>query len=89
MFKASLVSSVTVFLLLISSGHYYVIGECTRPMEVGSCPECHSPIGGELHALVQGNRHAPEFDGAPGPRWSEDEDYQLAVLMQQQEYVWK
>ncbi|XP_076435286.1 NFX1-type zinc finger-containing protein 1-like isoform X2 [Babylonia areolata] len=67
-------------------GHYYVIGECGRPTERASCPECHADIGGENHALVGGNRHAPEFDDAEGPRWSQEEDERYALMLQMEEW---
>ena len=69
------------------AGHYYVIGECGRPTEVASCPECRSAIGGENHALVGGNRQAPEFDNAEGPVWTEERDLEYALMLQQQEFV--
>ena len=69
------------------AGHYYVIGECGRPTEVASCPECRSAIGGENHTLVGGNRQAPEFDNAEGPVWTEERDLEFALMLQQQEFV--
>lgn len=71
----------------ISTGHYYVVGECGRPLEEGRCPECQGAIGGQNHALIETNRHAPEMDEAEGPVWSEERDFQLAMLLQEQEYV--
>ncbi|KAL8625015.1 hypothetical protein ACOMHN_012024 [Nucella lapillus] len=67
-------------------GHYYVIADCGRPTEVASCPECHAPVGGEQHELAQGNRHAPEFDNAEGPRWNQEEDERFARMLQQEEW---
>lgn len=68
-------------------GHYYVIGECGRPMEVASCPECRNQIGGQNHALVNRNREAPEFDNAPGPRWTEEDDLEYAIRLQEEEFI--
>ena len=50
-------------------------------MEQGVCPDCHSSVGGHSHQLDDSNRHAPEFDGALGPLWSEDEDRRLAEML--------
>ncbi|XP_069077151.1 NFX1-type zinc finger-containing protein 1-like [Pleurodeles waltl] len=36
-------------------GHLYTVGECGRPMQESSCPECGSAIGGQQHNPVQGN----------------------------------
>lgn len=32
-----------------SNGHRYFVGECGKPMQQSSCPECHEPIGGQNH----------------------------------------
>jgi hypothetical protein len=37
------------------NGHPYSVGECGRPMESISCPECGAPIGGHDHQPNQGN----------------------------------
>ncbi|XP_043397834.1 NFX1-type zinc finger-containing protein 1 [Chelonia mydas] len=36
-------------------GHLYTIGECGRPMQQSSCPECGATIGGQNHALTRDN----------------------------------
>ncbi|XP_069477992.1 NFX1-type zinc finger-containing protein 1-like isoform X2 [Ambystoma mexicanum] len=36
-------------------GHLYTVGECGRPMEESSCPECGAAIGGQNHNPAQGN----------------------------------
>jgi len=46
------------------NGHPYAVGECGGPMEVSVCPECKEPIGGTQHRAIEGNRLAPEIDGA-------------------------
>ncbi|NWI95929.1 RN213 ligase, partial [Pitta sordida] len=44
-----------VFLLTVCpNGHPCTVGECGRPMEMSSCPDCHAPIGGIEHKPVQG-----------------------------------
>lgn len=68
-------------------GHYYVIGECGRPNQVAECPECRGVIGGEAHALAEGNRFAPEFDNAEGPVWSVERDEDYARELQEQEWA--
>ena len=37
------------------NGHIYAIGECGRPVEQRSCPECGEIIGGKRYHLAQGN----------------------------------
>ena len=37
------------------NGHFYVVGECGRPMEQSVCPECRARIGGQHHVPEQGN----------------------------------
>lgn len=36
-------------------GHFYSVGNCGGPMEVSTCPECGSSIGGRNHQSEQGN----------------------------------
>ncbi|XP_067416155.1 NFX1-type zinc finger-containing protein 1-like [Emydura macquarii macquarii] len=36
-------------------GHLYTIGECGRPMQQSSCPECGAAIGGQNHVLTRDN----------------------------------
>ena len=31
------------------NGHLYTVGECGRPMEESSCPQCKEKIGGRIH----------------------------------------
>eukprot|EP00033_Pygsuia_biforma_P004585 GCRY01005027.1.p1 GENE.GCRY01005027.1~~GCRY01005027.1.p1 ORF type:complete len:2003 (+),score=401.39 GCRY01005027.1:144-6152(+) len=50
------------------NGHLYVIGECGGAMEFGRCPDCGAAIGGNNHAVVQGNTHS-NVDGSQGPSW--------------------
>jgi len=38
------------------NGHYYSIGECGRPMETSTCPQCGASIGGNDHNLLNNNR---------------------------------
>ncbi len=33
-------------------------------MEKSKCPDCGASIGGQDHALLQGNQHAGEIDGS-------------------------
>ncbi|KAI5056536.1 hypothetical protein GOP47_0028354 [Adiantum capillus-veneris] len=40
---------------LCGCGYMYIIGDCTRPAAVGTCPKCHKTIGGYDHALQPGN----------------------------------
>ena len=40
------------------NGHPYSIGECGRPMQMGNCPDCGAPIGGQHHQNVSGVRDA-------------------------------
>ncbi len=32
-----------------AEGHLFTIGECGRPMQTSSCPQCGSPVGGNSH----------------------------------------
>lgn len=68
-------------------GHYYVVGECGRPLETASCPECHNVIGGENHAVAEGNRWAPEVDEAEGPVWDAQRDLEYALMLQREEWA--
>ena len=36
------------------NGHLYSVGNCTRPMQMASCPECGKPIGGQSHNDARG-----------------------------------
>lgn len=36
-------------------GFIYIIGNCTRPFQEGTCPQCHRRIGGTNHQLLPGN----------------------------------
>ncbi|ESO98812.1 hypothetical protein LOTGIDRAFT_114003 [Lottia gigantea] len=65
-----------------ANGHYYSVGDCSRPLEKSICPECSHEIGGLNHALVGGNIPAPEFDDAEGPVHTEESDYLLALELQ-------
>ena len=40
------------------NGHYYSIGDCTKPATVSVCPTCKSQIGGQGHQLSAGNLEA-------------------------------
>ena len=40
---------------LCPNGHQYFIGECGRPQQETSCPDCGVRIGGTGHRLAQGN----------------------------------
>lgn len=52
------------------NGHVYAIGDCGGAMEVSTCPDCKSKIGGESHRLKDDNAVAPEMDGATKSAWS-------------------
>ncbi|XP_045199802.2 NFX1-type zinc finger-containing protein 1-like [Mercenaria mercenaria] len=54
------------------NNHIYAIGECGGAMERGRCPECKEEIGGEQHRLTDGNKLAPEMDGATFAAYSEE-----------------
>eukprot|EP00899_Mesostigma_viride_P023399 jgi/Mesvir1/4243/Mv22211-RA.1 len=43
-------------------GEVYFIGECTRPDQVGICPNCRNQIGGTRHNLLPNN---DRVDGGP------------------------
>lgn len=51
------------------NGHPYAIGDCGGANERAVCLECREAIGGESHRLAEGNRLAPEMDGAQEPAW--------------------
>ncbi|CAL8071440.1 unnamed protein product [Orchesella dallaii] len=51
------------------NGHPYVITECGGAMELSTCSECGVLIGGDKHALAEGNYLATEMDGAQKPMW--------------------
>jgi len=36
------------------NGHRYAVGECTRPMQEGKCPDCGAKVGGTNHNPVSG-----------------------------------
>jgi hypothetical protein len=36
-----------------SQNHTYAIGDCGQPTQIGKCPTCKEPIGGENHAFVR------------------------------------
>jgi hypothetical protein len=41
-----------------SNGHFYTIGDCTRPNAVSKCPTCKEEIGGSNHVLAPGNKQS-------------------------------
>ncbi|XP_035691669.1 NFX1-type zinc finger-containing protein 1-like [Branchiostoma floridae] len=53
------------------NGHFYAIGECGGANQGGRCPDCGQAIGGQNHALAEGNQHAPEMDGSAYAAWSD------------------
>ena len=57
--------------LVSCTGHVYCISDCGGAMEEGTCPECHSTIGGQSHRLRSDNQLASEMDGARHAAWSE------------------
>nr|XP_006003202.1 PREDICTED: NFX1-type zinc finger-containing protein 1 [Latimeria chalumnae] len=52
------------------NGHVYAITECGGATERRKCPDCDAVIGGQDHALEQGNEVATEMDGARHAAWS-------------------
>lgn len=46
------------------NGHHYFVGDCGRPMQQATCPECHAPIGGQNHQSVVNNRTAQQSNGS-------------------------
>ena len=68
--------------MVLVSGHVYTVGECGRPTERASCPECKDQIGGDNHAFVESTSWAPEMDDAQEQPWSEEQDYLLALRIQ-------
>jgi hypothetical protein len=45
-----------------TNGHLYTVGECGMPMELSTCPECHTRVGGHSHTPVEGNFSATDFE---------------------------
>ncbi len=43
------------------NGHYYGIGECTKPATNATCPTCGDRIGGQGHKLAEGNKEATDL----------------------------
>lgn len=43
------------------NGHLYTIGGCGRAIQLSTCPECRTPVGGSAHQLVRSNREATSF----------------------------
>ena len=46
------------------NGHYYAVGECTRPVTIVRCHSCGALIGGDNHfklALTEGNQEAADL----------------------------
>ncbi|XP_077969852.1 E3 ubiquitin-protein ligase rnf213-alpha-like isoform X1 [Styela clava] len=37
------------------NGHFYTIGQCTKPYSVSRCPDCNAIIGGKDHVAQAGN----------------------------------
>ncbi|XP_075772705.1 NFX1-type zinc finger-containing protein 1-like isoform X2 [Pelodiscus sinensis] len=60
-------------------GHLYTIGECGRPMQQSSCPECGAAIGGQAHTLTAGNT-ADDHILAPATPEPRLQDSILALL---------
>lgn len=54
------------------NGHFYNISHCGGAMEVSICIECKTSIGGQNHALLASNSHAPEIDNSRYAAWSEE-----------------
>ncbi|XP_060580714.1 NFX1-type zinc finger-containing protein 1-like [Ruditapes philippinarum] len=52
--------------------HIYAIGECGGASQRSTCPECKSDIGGMSNKLADGNKLAPEMDGAAFAAYSEE-----------------
>ena len=40
--------------------HIYVVNNCGEPLELGTC-FCGSPIGGEKHTMVRGNKRLTDY----------------------------
>jgi len=59
-------------IIIASVDHVYCIGECGGANQKSKCPECGAEIGGQQHRLTEGNRLAPEMDGAPFAAFSEE-----------------
>lgn len=54
------------------NGHHYSIDRCGGAMEISKCIECKEAIGGQNHALLPSNKHAPEIDNSKYAAWSEE-----------------
>jgi hypothetical protein len=48
------------------NGHPFTIGECGGAMQLSSCPECSTPVGGQSHWTVTGVRPAGDLEQALG-----------------------
>lgn len=46
-------------------GYTFFIGECGRPMEVATCPQCGRQIGGKNHIKTQDTQEDDETDKSP------------------------
>jgi hypothetical protein len=46
-------------------GYSFFIGECGRPMEVATCPQCSKPIGGRDHNATENSVVDDEKDRSP------------------------
>ncbi len=46
-----------------SKGHLYAIGECTQPVELGTCNECGEQIGGTNHFLARTGQLGNDIPG--------------------------
>lgn len=44
------------------NGHFYTIGQCTRPWMVSKCPDCGAAIGGVHHNAAAGNQRVEKMD---------------------------
>jgi hypothetical protein len=57
-------------------GFKYFIGECGKPMQSGTCPNCHRVIGGQNHTAADGNVIIPNTQIQSGKYvcklWSKD-----------------
>ena len=60
-----------VYVLVVTTGHVYAIGECGGAMQESRCPECGETVGGLQHRLTADNSVATEMDGATYGAWSE------------------
>ncbi|XP_046560595.1 NFX1-type zinc finger-containing protein 1-like [Haliotis rubra] len=62
-------------------GHVYAIGECVRPYEEVTCPECGGSIGEAAQSLTEDNAFAPEMYDDEDLPWSEESDHELALKL--------